>query len=183
MVEHDADGVVIEKPANDDAAPTKRTRRVLSSEEKAERDRVQAERADLRRRELAAFEALIPSLHTEGEPALEHGRPITLDARTAAGETIAVVKRANGSELRVTAKRYDGFNGGRPKRYVHTSVWFNGVGGLRFRSKGTGIEGLDEARALRDALSTWITAREAEDAVSADLPDRDVGEEGDGRNE
>ena len=142
-------------------------RRVLSAEEKVDRDRVQAERADLRRRELAVFEALIPSLHTEGEPALEHGRPIPLDERTAAGETIAVVKRANGSELRITAKSYDGFNGGRPKRYLHTSVWFNGAGGLRFRSKGTGIEGLDEARALRDALSTWIARRESEDAALA----------------
>lgn len=138
--------------------------------EEAERQRVLAERAELRRRELAAMEALVPSLRTEGEPPVRSERLIPIDARTGAGKPLLIIKRAKGSELHLHAKHYDGLgvNGGRPVDYAHLAVWFRGQGARLFRSKGVGIEGAEEMRAIGEALIAYGDAlsKEANTAPS-----------------
>jgi hypothetical protein len=134
----------------------------LSPEEQAEeteRQRVLAERAEVRAREVAAIEALVPSLALEGEPKTQAERLIPIDARTGTGNVLAIVPRPNGSELHVTRKDYDGLgdDGGPPRTYVHLSVWFRSSGAHRMRSRGCAIEGPAELRALRDACDRVLS--------------------------
>jgi hypothetical protein len=107
-----------------------------------------------------------PALKAEGDPNVEHEHLIALDARTAAGRELVNVPRATaGSTLRVCARTYDGFRGGRPKFYALICTWFRQPGsGAPLRSKGAAIEG-SELRPV--ALALLALADEYDAAIAA----------------
>lgn len=68
LLEHDADGVLIEKAAA--ATPPKRTRRVLSLAEKAERERIRRARGKARPR-ASDLRSCVLALRVDGEPPVQ----------------------------------------------------------------------------------------------------------------
>jgi hypothetical protein len=158
----------------DDVSP--RRRRVLTDEEEQERNRVLAERADLRRAEVRALRALDPACETEGDPpvvwrapARMGGEPngVLLDLSRMSG------RGKPGSRLVLARRYYDGAgpNGGRAHHAATAFVMFRDGAGYLRRTVGTQIH-RGEGRALAATLTAWEDELDAADAASSDAAGR-----------
>ncbi len=147
---HDADGVVLDIPR------AKRGRRERTPDEQAERDRVLAERAELRRVELAALRSTDPACETDDDPPVTWRRPariggepsgILLDLPRVSGRGLP------GSRLVLAAREYDGAgpNGGDAREYATAFVMFRDRAGNLRRTVGAAIR-REELRAVGAAL-------------------------------
>ena len=126
-------------------------------EERADAARVRAERAEFRRRNLAAIRATDPACETADDPPVQWRVPRRIGA-TPNGVMLALDRLSGsgqpGSRLLVAAREYDGAgpNGGEPDKYAALYTIFQGAGGYQWRSVGTRVRHC-ELRAVAAALS------------------------------
>jgi len=153
-----------------DAAPRRR-RRVLTDEQRAERDRVLAERADLRRAELAALRAIDPACETEDDPPVVWRAPVRmggepngvrLDLPRVSGRGLP------GSRLVLAERYYDGAgpNGGMAHHAVTGFVRYLDAQGAPRRTVGLQIHRA-EGRAVVATLTRWLDELDTRDAKGA----------------
>jgi hypothetical protein len=142
-----------------------RRRRVLTDVERADRDRVLAERAELRRHEVEALRTIDPACETEDDPPVVWRAPVRMG-----GEPSGVLlnlprvsgRGMPGSRLVIAARTYDGAgpNGGEAHDYVTAFVIHRDRGGYERRSIGVAIRRA-EGRAFVDALACWLDELDA----------------------
>jgi hypothetical protein len=148
---------------------TPRRRRVLTDGERADRDRVLAERAELRRTEVAALRALDPACETDDDPPVVwripsrmSGAPngVLLDRPRLSGRGLP------GSRLVLAARSYDGAgpNGGEARDYVTAFARFRDVAGNERRSIGVAFY-RDELREVARALVAYADELDERDAA------------------
>ena len=149
---------------HEDAAP-RHGRRVLTDSERADRDRVLAERDQLRRQELAALRAIDPACETEVDPPVVWRKPVRMGGEL--GDLLLNLPRVTGrgnagSRLVLAARSYDGCgpNGGEPHEHVTAFVVFRDRGGCERRTTGVAIR-QTEGRAFVDALTRWLEELDA----------------------
>lgn len=144
--------------------------RVFSEADRTERERVLAERAELRRAEVAALCALAPACEAEGDPPVVWRKPariggeprgLLLDVPRVSGRGLP------GSRLIIAARTYDGAgpNGGEPHAHATAFVTFRDGGGYLRRTVGVAIHRA-ELREVATALNAYADAldRDAADA-------------------
>lgn len=119
--------------------------RLTTEEERADAERVLEERADLRRREVAAIEAICPSLDLEGETvrrtkARRLAESVSLDGSLRRFDRVSG-RGLPGSSLVLAARDYDGLgpNGGEPHIYVTMFVAFRDAAGRLVRTQGVAV--------------------------------------------
>jgi hypothetical protein len=117
---------------------------------------------ELKRRELAILEALIPTLWSDDEPPVRDIGGAYCSVKPEELRSTALLTRARervpGSEFRVTRKHFDGMGGrnnhGPVSTYAHVGIVFHApVQNRSFRSRGTVIEPSElrpTAKALND---------------------------------
>ena len=138
-----------------DERPRRRWR-VLTDEQRAERDQVRAERAELRRAELATLRAIDPACDTEDDPPVVWRAPkrmggepngVLLDAPRLSG------RGRPGSRLVLAAREYDGAgpNGGNARRYVTAFIRYRDGAAYERRSIGVAFH-RSELRDVAEAL-------------------------------
>jgi hypothetical protein len=145
------------------SAPSgRRGRRVLTSEQEQERQRVLAERAEVRRQELAAVRALDPACETDDDPPIVWRAPVRMG-----GEPNGVLlelprvsgRGKPGSRLLLAERSYDGAgpNGGEAHDYVTAFVVFRDGAGYQRRTVGAAIHRA-EGRAFVAAVTRVVGA-------------------------
>ncbi len=121
-----------------------------------------AERAELRRMELAALRSIDPACETEDDPPVVWRAPVRIG-----GEPNGVLldlprlsgRGKRGSHLVIAARSYDGAgpNGGKAHDYVTAFVVFRDGRGYKRRSIGVAIHGA-ELREVARVLLEYATA-------------------------
>lgn len=138
----------------------RRSARVLTDDERAERDRVLSERAEQRRAMVAALRALNPACEADDDapiawrkPARIGGEPsgLLLDLPRVSGRGLT------GSRLVVAARGYDGAgpNGGEPHEYALLFITYLDGAGNKWRTPGVAIRQA-ELRLVADTLAGYI---------------------------
>lgn len=154
-----------------DGGAPRRRQGVLTDDERAERERVLAERAELRRAEVAAMRAINPACETDDDPPVVWRAPkrmggepndVLLDLPRVSGRGLP------GSRLVLAARSYDGAgpNGGEAHDYVTAFVRFRDGAGYPRRTVGVAIHRAD-VRAVAAALARWLDDLDARDATKA----------------
>jgi hypothetical protein len=129
---------------------------VRTPEEKAEAERVRAERAELRRQEVAAMRAVDPACEAEGDPPVMWKKPTRMGGDPS-GVVLEIPRESGGglpgSKLKVVERVYDGAgpNGGSAKTYATLFVAFHGSAGYQFRTVGVAVR-REELREVAGAL-------------------------------
>ena len=151
-------------------APSRRSRRFLTDVERAERDRVLAERAELRREEVAALRAVDPACETEDDPPVVWRKPARMG-----GEPTALLldlprvsgRGLPGSRLVLAARSYDGAgpNGGEAHEYATAFVRFRDGAGCQRRTIGVAIR-RPELREVARSLSEYADALDQRDRAN-----------------
>ncbi len=142
-------------------------RRVLTDEEEQERQRVRAQRAELRRAEVAALRTIDPACETDDDPPVAWRAParmggapngVLLDLHRLSGRGKA------GSRFILAERSYDGAgpNGGEAHDYVTAFVVFRDGAGYQRRSIGAAIH-RTEGRAFVAAMTHWLDELDARD--------------------
>ena len=151
-----------------DNEPPRRRRRVLTDVERDDRERVLAERAELRRAEVAALRALDPACETDGDPPVAWRVPKRMGGQP--GGVLLDVPRVSGrglpgSRLVIAARSYDGAgpNGGEAHEHATCFVAFRDGAGYLRRTVGLAIR-REEGRAAVAALTRWLNGLDARDA-------------------
>jgi hypothetical protein len=118
---------------------------------------VKAERAEHRRKELAAIQLVDPACEVESDPPVKWCVPkVVADSPT--GVLLDLPRKSgrglSGSRLVLAARSYDGTGalGGEPAEYVTVHVNFRDVGGHLRRTIGVAVHA-DELRAVAAALT------------------------------
>ena len=150
------------------AGPPRRRRRELTDEQRAERDRVLAERAELRRAEVAALRAVDPACETEDDPPVVWRAPVRMGGQP--NGVLLALDRASGrgkpgSRFVLAERSYDGAgpNGGQAHDYVTEFVTFRDRAGYERRTTGVAIHRA-EGRAVVETLIRWLDRLDARDA-------------------
>jgi hypothetical protein len=145
-----------------------RKRRVLTDQERAERDRILAERSEMRRQEVAALRAIDPACETEDDPPVVWRAPsrmggepngVLLDLSRVSG------RGKPGSRLVLAARSYDGAgpNGGEAHDYVTAFAQFRDGAGHERRFVGVAIRRV-ELREVARTLTAYADDLDARDA-------------------
>jgi hypothetical protein len=152
----------------DDAAP-RRQRRGLTDAERAERDRVLAERTELRRQEMAAIRAIDPACEADDDPPVVWRAPARIGGEPA-GVLLDVPRLSGrakpGSRLVLAERHYDGAgpNGGEPHDYASAFVIYRDGQGNARRTVGVAIH-RSELRPVAAALLAYADELDALDAA------------------
>jgi hypothetical protein len=145
-------------------APSPRRRRFLTDAERAERDRVLADRKAQRSWMRALANLLCPSLVAEDDPTLHERGPIDV-SRARAVKPLLRLPRVSGqgyegSALVADWRDYDGNNGGEPREYVRLAVEFFDGAGHKGYFPPVAVRG-SEWRALGRMFTELADARDA----------------------
>ena len=124
---------------------------------------VRAERDAARAREVAVLEALASSLVCDDEPPVQGERALPVPPEVVGTNALLVLPRDKGSELRIFRRQTVDLDGVESV-YALLCVWFNGAGGLRFRSKGVAI-GRSDLVAVGECLIALADDLDAADGV------------------
>jgi hypothetical protein len=148
---------------DDGVAP--RGRRRLTEYERAERDRVRAERAELRRQEIEALRALNPACETQDDPPVRWRVPARMGGMPN-GIVLNLPRRSGrglpGSSLVLAVRSYDGGgpNGGIAHEHASAFIMFRDGHGYPRRTEGVAIHRAD-GRAFVAAITRWLDELDA----------------------